>query len=972
MNFLNCSLAVVLTFFAYFANAMNQDSLPYERQPFENQSMAKLKHLSYHQELYIASIAQIIQNNALTVDSEEGLPLFHLKNSAEKGELRKKKDKTVYIDLVTLAAYITAAQLASVPTSTQKHLISLLDKHSGGKRELYLEQFNLFLLAFTKSHVKTGNRNKNPLSPQQIERLYTQEVLIDLSQDPLYSFQLFLSVKKIQNQLTPNLIRIWFKAIRSHLYPYYLYLSPSNEEGFSPAQFAKKMVRIAAKEERPANETINTMAEIYTFVNDALIKMAPKPEKSEIHKSEILEIVSEPEHLQALMDYAQQNFDPKKGPAEFFVEDKDQKSEVYKTHTTFMDFLSQIYISPANRTNKKNASTNFLKIGNFDHKELAKVIRRYVERAKPSLSQLKKILFYFDNSTNEKIDTIVQNLPSALQIQMIYAEIEQMEASEDILNGFKRIEDIYELNKALEAEGIEPMESSFNFLLLGSPGSGKTWVSHLLVKFLRHKEMIPKKSEPIFLESTQLIVPNGGTAHMTTEMLDMGKGSIIVIENLHLLANSPDEAKTCLDTIESWSRDNAETPIIITGNEGPVQSLLRRHGTFNNLFPNVMRLKSFSPEQLLGVLRSLCESHRVSLTASFEECALREFKREKTLRPENFGSTNDAKSLMAEAQKLKASNLRSRIARQGEKGPSPISKEELTLFRSKDFPKWYGIIDETALAHAMAELNGLIGMQNVKDYFTNLVDHAREQLMRYKEGISDTGVAMNIVFMGKPGTGKTTVARIAGKIYKALGLLKSGDFIEASRTDFVAGYIGHSAILTEATMYNAMHKVLFLDEAYNLVAGEKDFGPEALAAIVQSLSTHEGNIAFIMAGYQDKMRKLLAVNEGLPSRMKNTIHFEDYSPEELWSIFVKLLDTHHYKIADADFEHAKEIVLNIFKREKNITEEKFGNARFAGNLFDELIKIKAKRRSDDLISFERNDFVNLDLHYTKEHKNSLF
>lgn len=248
---------------------------------------------------------------------------------------------------------------------------------------------------------------------------------------------------------------------------------------------------------------------------------------------------------------------------------------------------------------------------------------------------------------------------------------------------------------------------------------------------------------------------------------------------------------------------------------------------------------------------------------------------------------------------------------------------------------------DAAKAEALlADLDGMIGLETVKEEVRGLIDEIQVNEWRRSAGLPVSAVSHHLIFAGAPGTGKTTVARIYGELLAALGVLPGGPFREVSRRDLVGQYLGHTAEKTAAAFDRARGGVLFIDEAYTLsrqFGTGGDFGQEAIDTLVKLMEDHRDEVAVIAAGYTSDMEQFLDANAGLASRFAKTIEFESYSPEQLVVIVQRMARNDEYLLApDVEkvlFEHFASI-----ERDQN-----FGNAREARKLFEFVRKAQAQR-----------------------------
>ena len=279
-------------------------------------------------------------------------------------------------------------------------------------------------------------------------------------------------------------------------------------------------------------------------------------------------------------------------------------------------------------------------------------------------------------------------------------------------------------------------------------------------------------------------------------------------------------------------------------------------------------------------------------------------------------------------------------------------------------PKETAAEEETpkpSLEELMEQLDGLVGLETVKKDVKSLINLIKVRKLREENGLPNSAMSLHMVFLGNPGTGKTTVARMLSGIYAAIGVLSKGQLVEVDRSGLVAGYVGQTALKTQEVIQSALGGVLFIDEAYSLSSGgENDFGREAIETILKAMEDHRDDLIVIVAGYDEPMEGFINSNPGLQSRFNKYMYFPDYNGEELMAMFRNNCKKGGYTLS----EEAEQFAIEYFNDMYENRDENFGNGRDVRNRFEDMISRQANRvaameapTKDDLMTVLKADLI---------------
>jgi SpoVK/Ycf46/Vps4 family AAA+-type ATPase len=512
-----------------------------------------------------------------------------------------------------------------------------------------------------------------------------------------------------------------------------------------------------------------------------------------------------------------------------------------------------------------------------------------------------------------------------------------------------KLEQLVGLNKIKErvaelALWVESAESRkkgeaplLHMLFEGNPGTGKTTVARLIGE-LFYERGILKKGHLVEVNGSHLIAENvGGTAIKTTGVVQRALDGVLFIDEAYALTEDGRGGfgAEAIDTLIPFLENARDRLVVIfAGYSSRMRRFMDSNPGLARRIPreNIFTFPDYAPEELLEILEKELKDRDIPYEPALEVILRKTLDDLYCARSENFGNAGEIRNLVDALERRRA--VRIRITRAAADAP----------LMESDIPDEYRVsrnIEAPSVDEILGELSHLTGLPAFKEYITNLVYRVQYEETRRKldPEYSPSTFLEHLAFTGNPGTGKTTAARLVGKIYRSLGRLHKGHCVEVSRADLVAGYVGQTAIKTTERIKEALDGVLFIDEAYALAQqSTKDFGQEAIDTLVKAMEDHRGRLVVIVAGYPGPMDEFLLSNPGLNSRFGNRITFSDHSASELGQILANLASAEGYVLTEEIKQKASQYLEGLRR-----TEIHFGNGRAVRNLFGEMKMRLAKR-----------------------------
>ena len=481
-----------------------------------------------------------------------------------------------------------------------------------------------------------------------------------------------------------------------------------------------------------------------------------------------------------------------------------------------------------------------------------------------------------------------------------------------------------------------------HFVFLGPPGTGKTTVARVIGKIFYSFGLLDTP-EVVEAQRSDLVGEYlGATAIKTNELIDSALGRVLFIDEAYSLVNEGDGQSDrfgaeAVQTLLKRAEDDRENLIIIlAGYEKQTEAFLATNPGMASRFASRIRFPTYSADELLALAESQLAARQEGLTPDARRVLWRMLdEMERRRITDELGNGRFVRTLLEKAGQA-------RDVRVMGAGGDPRAEDLLTI-GAADLEKAYseltsrlrGYEDTPTLESAFAELDELIGLEPVKQQVRAIAAQLRVAKLRDRQGLTSQPPARHFVFTGPPGTGKTTVARILGRIFAALGLLVRPEVIEAHRADLVGEHLGSTAIKTNRLVDSALGGVLFVDEAYSLhnegYSGGDAFGAEAVQTLLKRAEDDRDRLVIVLAGYTRDMDRFLRSNPGLASRFSTRVTFPSYTARDLSRIAVMLAE----QAGDAFEPEAVRVLEQIFAQaERNGQIDELGNGRFARSLFE--------------------------------------
>ena len=527
-------------------------------------------------------------------------------------------------------------------------------------------------------------------------------------------------------------------------------------------------------------------------------------------------------------------------------------------------------------------------------------------------------------------------VPEERPLEDILSDLDSFIGMDEVKDAVKEIAFSVQNSMQRAERGLGEQEKmSMHIILTGNPGTGKTTIARKLGEILAAIGYLDS-GHVVEVDRAKMVSPyQGETPKVVDRLCDQAMGGILFVDEAYTLAplsqggeRDQQGAQALEKLMKRMEDDRGKFVVIAAGYRAEMDNLFRVNPGFKSRFNYFLNIDDYSPAQLFEIMQVFAQEKRYVFSPEAEQTTRGLIKQMYDSRDSDFANGRTMRSLFDQICKKQAQRLQ-------QADISLMSDEELMTINKEDIP--YEAPKEVDYTDCLSKLDGMVGLSAVKKEISSLAAFLNLQI---KRGETNTFQGKHYVFTGNPGTGKTTVARIMADVFKSLGILSRGQLVEADRAKLVAGFSGQTAIKTNQLVDSALGGVLFIDEAYTLRSNDSDtFGSEAIDTLLKRLEDDRGKFICIVAGYTDQMHDFIDSNPGLKSRFTQTIHFDDYTPDELTQIFLHLAENKKFTVD----EETRAAIHRQFEQLYLRRDKNFGNAREARRIFDAAVERQSQR-----------------------------
>ncbi|MGN7479379.1 AAA family ATPase [Solibacillus silvestris] len=523
----------------------------------------------------------------------------------------------------------------------------------------------------------------------------------------------------------------------------------------------------------------------------------------------------------------------------------------------------------------------------------------------------------------------------------IKKELGQIVGIDSVKEYILKIEDNLKIQQLRESKGLSRTNITMHMVFTGNPGTGKTTIARVVAKYLK---AIGVLSTGQLREVTRADLVGeyvGHTARLTNDVIKSALGGVLFLDEAYALARNEHDSFgiEAIDALVKGMEDyRDELVVILAGYSEEMKQFLNSNPGLRSRFPNIVHFEDYKPEEMWEITRLISKQKGYKIADGCKDGMLRLYEKSQ-IRGKNDSGNGRLVRNVIEAAILKQSG---RLIR---KPDAPI--DELIY---EDFP-----FEDQSGFDLEARLSQVVGLDNVKQFIHTQHSLLIAEKKRREAGLMvDATQSLHMIFSGNPGTGKTMVARIMANMFKEMGLLKSGTFVEVDSGGLVGQYAGHTAKKTEELFRSALGGVLFIDEAYGL-SSNTSYGQEAINTLVKLMEDYREDIVIILAGYKKEMKEFLKTNSGLESRFPLHVDFPDYTETELFEIAKIIISSKGFTMAKESERILDDQIATLHKQSNRHS----GNGRMVRNYVEEITRNQSLRIAMTDVAVEEMNIIQL-------------
>ncbi|RDY24621.1 AAA family ATPase [Romboutsia maritimum] len=509
----------------------------------------------------------------------------------------------------------------------------------------------------------------------------------------------------------------------------------------------------------------------------------------------------------------------------------------------------------------------------------------------------------------------------------------------DLKNFISNVKNNYKVQKIRERLGLKTSNISMNMIFAGNAGTGKTNAARITFEYLNALGVLSTGAYREVSKADFVSENANDTAKKTNDIINSALGGVLFIDEAYSLCESDDDklGKEIVDALLKGVEDNRDNLVVIlAGYENDMNNFLSFNPGLKSRFPNIIRFEDYNPEEMYEIAVNIAKSKGYRIANNVKKDLIDLFAKNQIIGKNDLGNArfvrNIVENAIMDASKKYLTN----------------SDKQIDLLERDNFN--FKVKAKFDLEEKLSEI---IGLEEVKKLLRNQYKLIVAQEKRKAVGIeTKIDQNLNMVFTGNPGTGKTSVARLVGEMLNSMGLLKVGQLIETDRSSFVSDIKGETAKKTEIKFKEAIGGILFIDEAYTLA--NDSLGREAVETLLKLIEDYSKEVIVILAGYENEMEDFFDVNIGLRSRFPLWTNFEDYNPNELLEMAIKLIESKGFGLSKNANSSLKKNFIDIYEK----SDSQSGNGRMVRNYVENLIRNQSIRIAENDISVYEMNLIN--------------